>query len=159
MKQASNKERSSDVVAFIKGQHQEIKALFAQVLEARDGNRARLFTQLKTLMTAHEAAEEQVVHSEARKTIAGGPAEVAQREKEEAGAKAALAALSKLVVTSPKFESELRALQTAVLSHAASEETEELDPLAKKLDWEKLVAMRKQVEVVESSSGARGGAR
>jgi hemerythrin superfamily protein len=108
MKQNSMNERPINVIAFIKGQHEEIKALFAQVLEAQDAKREGLFTQLKTLLTVHEAAEEKIVHSEAKKVIAGGAAEVAAREKEEAAAKDALTALSKLDAASPEFEMKLR---------------------------------------------------
>ncbi len=107
-------------------------------------------------MSAHEAAEEKVVHPEAKHTIAGGDAEVAARVNEEREAKKALAALSELDVASDEFEAKIRKLQSAVLAHAKSEEKEEFDKLAGKLDERKLKEMRKAVEAVEAGASAHG---
>jgi hemerythrin superfamily protein len=103
-------------------------------------------------MAAHEAAEEEVVHPAAKRAITGGAGEVAARLKEEDEAKQALAALEQLDVESKEFESKLRTLQKAVLAHAKSEETQEFDKLAEKLDTKELQAMRKQAEEVEKES-------
>jgi hemerythrin superfamily protein len=149
---------SRDVIGFLKGQHEQIKGLFEQVLAAKGSAREKSFTTLKALMTAHEAAEEEVVHPAAKRAIAGGPAEVAARLKEEGEAKKALSALDKLDVGSKEFESKLRTLQKAVLAHAHSEETKEFDKLAEKLDKAELKAMREKAEDVEAESGnARAG--
>jgi hemerythrin superfamily protein len=148
---------SGDVIGFLKGQHEQIKGLFEQVLAAKGSAREKSFTTLKDLMAAHEAAEEEVVHPAAKRVIAGGPAEVAARLKEENEAKKALAALEKLDVESKEFESKLRTLQKAVLAHAASEETKEFDKLAQELDTDELKAMREEAEEVEGKSASTGG--
>jgi hemerythrin superfamily protein len=151
MNQSSNA-HSRDVIGFLKTQHEQIKELFGQVLAAKGAEREESFTTLKTLMAAHEAAEEEVVHPAAKRAITGGAGEVAARLKEEDEAKQALAALEQLDVESKEFESKLRTLQKAVLAHAKSEETQEFDKLAEKLDTKELQAMRKQAEEVEKES-------
>ncbi len=147
---------SGDVIGFLKGQHEQIKRLFEEVLAAKGPAREKAFTTLSELMTAHEAAEEEVVHPAAKRVIAGGPAEVAARLKEEKEAKEALSALVKLDAGSREFETRFRTLQKAVLAHAASEEAKEFDKLAEKLDTEELQAMREEAEEVEGKSANAG---
>jgi hypothetical protein len=159
-KETSMNHRSSssspDVIGFLKSQHEQIKGLFEQVLTAKGPARKECFITLKTLMAAHEVAEEKIVRPAAKRAIAGGRAEVSARLHEEDDAKKALAALEKLDVGSKEFESELRSLQKAVLSHAHSEETEEFGKLAEKLDTNKLHAMREQAEDGGAGIGGHG---
>ena len=54
-----------------------------------------------------------------------------------------------------EFETKLRALERDVLAHAEHEENEELPGLAAKLDKEKLVRMRKAVQLAESFAPTR----
>jgi hemerythrin superfamily protein len=143
---------SKDVVGFLKSQHAQIKTLFEQVIAETGSERLNSFAHLKRLMAAHEAAEEQVVHPTAKAAIAGGPAEVATRTKEEREAKRALSELAVLDVSSPEFETKIRVLQSAVLAHASSEEREEFDKLEKKLSESKLKDMRVEVERVEAAA-------
>lgn len=154
MIQDSKMTGSRDVIGFLKNQHEQIKALFESVLAASGSERATGFAKLKNLMAAHEAAEETVVHPAAERTLSGGHAEVAARLKEEAKAKEALSTLATLDVNSTDFESKLRTLQKAVLSHAESEEKEEFDRLATQLGDKELKDMRKAVEVVEAQTGS-----
>jgi hemerythrin superfamily protein len=146
---------SKDVIGFLKGQHEQIKGLFENVVAARGAEREKIFFQLKSLLSAHEAAEEKVVHPAAKQTLPGGPAEVAARVGEETEAKKAVAALSQLDVSSDEFETKIRKLQSAVLAHAASEEKEEFDKLADELDEKELKDMRKAVESVEAGASAQ----
>jgi hemerythrin superfamily protein len=157
--QNSRNTSANNVIGFLKEQHEKIKELFEQVFASHGADREKLFTQLKTLMTVHEAAEERIVHPEAKSAIAGGTSEVAAREMEEAKAKSTLTALSKLDLASSEFETMLMTLQKAVLAHARSEEDQEFDKLGEKLDPRKLVEMRKQVEAVERTSATSGNAR
>jgi hemerythrin superfamily protein len=151
----TNATESRDVIGFLKGQHELIKGLFERVLAAEGRERAAVFSQLKDLMSAHEAAEEEVVHPAAERALSGGPTEVAARVKEEIEAKAALEVLQNLDVTSSEFETKFRKLQKAVLAHAKSEEKEEFDKLANKLDDKQLKDMRKAVQAVEAGAVAR----
>jgi hemerythrin superfamily protein len=152
MNHGSRIKGSTDVIDFLKSQHEQIKTMFEEVIAAKGPARERLFGNLQDLMTAHEAAEEKVVHPAAKRAIDGGAAEVAQRLAEEDEAKETLAALDKLDVNSREFEAKFRKLQSAVLKHAKSEEKEEFDELAGKLDEGKLMAMREQVVAAEADA-------
>jgi hemerythrin superfamily protein len=145
---------SKDVIGFLKAQHEQIKWLFEKVVAARGEAREALFAQLKSLLSVHEAAEERIVHPEAKRAIKDGPMEVAARTNEEKEAKKALAALGQLDVASDEFETKIRDLQSAVLAHADSEEKEEFDKLASKLDAGKLKDMREALEAVEAGASA-----
>jgi len=141
---------SKDVIGFLKGQHHQIKGIFEEVIAATGSTREKIFHDLQALMSAHETAEEKVVHPTAKHILRGGPAEVAARLAEETEAKKTLAALDKLDVESPEFETKIRELQSAVLAHAKSEEKEEFDKLQVTLAPAKLKDMRKDVEAVEA---------
>jgi hemerythrin superfamily protein len=141
-----------DVISFLKGQHKQIKGLFEDVISARGSERERIFTDLKKLMSAHEAAEEKIVHPAAKVALKDGDAEVAARLAEETEAKRTIAALEKLDVRSEEFEGKIRKLQGAVLAHASSEEKEEFDELATKLDASKLREMGAQVVAAEADA-------
>jgi hemerythrin superfamily protein len=142
-------DNGKDVVLFLKGQHTRIKGLFDAVLIERGKAREEAFAQLRRLMAIHETAEEEVVHPAARRALANGEAIVAARLHEENQAKTALAAIEKLDVGSPEFEAKLRSLRDDVVAHAESEEKEEFDKLADKLDAAKLQRMRSAVEMAE----------
>lgn len=155
MNHASSNSGSHDIIGFLRNQHAEIKGMLEQVLATQGPDRKKTFTTLKTFMAAHEAAEETVVHPAAKRTIAGGPAEVAARLAEEKEAKKALSMLEKLDVGSSEFESKFRTLQKAVLAHAKAEEAEEFEKLAEKLDVSALEEMRSEAEKVEGESASR----
>ncbi len=143
---------SKDVIGFLKGQHEQIKEMFEEVIAAEGRERAKIFHDLRALMAAHEAGEAKVVHPAARLAITGGEAEVAARLAEENEAKKTLAALDALDVRSAEFETKIRKLQSAVLAHASAEEKEEFDKLAGELDEGKLKAMRELVVAAEADA-------
>jgi len=145
----------SSVIAFLKGQHQEIKELFAKVFDAEGEARAESFYELRRLMSRHEAAEEQIVHPTARSVLPNGVEMIAKRLDEEEEAKRSLVELESLDVSSPDFEAKLRELQGAVLAHAKSEEIEEFDRLAAALDEKQLYRMRTEVETAEAEAPTR----
>src|SRR5438477_12404382 len=87
-----------DVIAFIKSQHQQVKALFAAVLGSRGEARAKSFFELRRLMAVHETAEEEIIHPAARRVLERGQAIVPARLAEEKQAKEALIALEALDV-------------------------------------------------------------
>jgi hemerythrin superfamily protein len=152
MNQEAKRREPRDVISFLKGQHKRIKTLFARVIEAEGDERATVFVELQDLLAAHEEAEEEVVHPAAERRLANGPAEVRAREKEEAEAKEALSMLAGLDVDSSDFDTQIRKLEKAVLAHAKSEENEEFDKLADKLDESELQRMRTTVQVVEAQA-------
>src|ERR1044071_9234155 len=79
-----------DVVAFLKDQHQEIKARFGEVLALEGEDRQSAFMELRRLLAVHETAEEEIVHPAARSNLPDGEAIVEARLKEENEAKQVL---------------------------------------------------------------------
>ena len=146
---------AQDVVVFLKAQHEQIKALFTQVLAASGDAREKSFVQLRRLLAVHETAEEQVVHPRARSEIDNGATIVEARLREEHEAKEALTELEKLPVDSAEFESKLRSLQSDVLKHAAAEEQQEFARLEAELDDEQLHGMRNAVKMAEVMAPTR----
>ena len=83
-----------DVVEFLKGQHNQIKDMFDDVLYASESKaREKAFVDLRQLLAVHETAEEMVVHPRARGELADGDAIVDARLKEEHEAKQQLSQL------------------------------------------------------------------
>jgi len=140
----------TDVVSFLKGQHQEVKALFEAVISASGKEREQAFFRLRRLMAVHETAEEEIVHPAARRTLENGEAIVRQRLQEENQAKQELSKLEKLDVSSGEFDAGIRRLRAAVIAHAESEEQEEFDVLGAALEPERLERMRKAAQFAES---------
>ena len=145
----------SDVVGFLKGQHEQIKSLFEQVIAGVGSDREQAFVQLRRLLAVHETAEEEIVHPRAKREIADGDAIVGARLKEEHEAKDMLAELEKLDVASPEFEKKIRSLQSDVLAHAEAEEQKEFARLESELDDEQLQRMRKAVEFAKKTAPTR----
>jgi hemerythrin superfamily protein len=144
-----------DVVTFLTGQHEQIKALFEDVVQASGEQRTTAFTALRRLLAVHETAEEEIVHPRARREIDGGEDIVGARLKEENEAKQTLAALEKMDVDSAEFETMFRELQADVLTHAKAEEEQEFSRLAAELDAAELERMRNAVKLAESVAPTR----
>jgi hemerythrin superfamily protein len=144
-----------DVVAFLKEQHNEVKTLLEAVSNARGPARAKAFFNLRRTLAVHETAEEEIVHPAARRALPNGAEVVDARLREENAAKIALTKLEKLEVDSPEFEKGFQALKSDVLAHAESEEREEFDRLADKLEPARLERMRRAVELAESVAPTR----
>ncbi len=142
---------ASDVIGFLKQQHEQIKALFVEVLATHGSQREKSFDRLCQLMEMHEAAEEEVVHPVAKRARAVGEAVVAARLHEESAAKKALAELEKLDIGSTEFGTKLLALQTAVLAHAQAEERQEFEKLANEVNEKELRRMREAVQAAETA--------
>lgn len=145
----------SDVVAFLKGQHQEIRALFNQVDATEGEEREDAFYALRRLLAVHETAEEEIVHPVARRTLSNGEAVISARLREENEAKKVLAELEKLDLDSAEFDTQFATFMASVLLHAESEEREEFERLADSLDQSRLDGMRKAVKLAESIAPTR----
>ena len=151
----SQVDSARDVVVFLKAQHEQIKALFVQVLATSGDERERAFVQLRRVLAVHETAEEEVVHPRARTEIDNGATIVDARLQEEHEAKEALAELEKLAVDSAEFDAKLRSLQRDVLEHAEAEEQQEFARLEVALDDEQLHRMRNAVKMAEAMAPTR----
>lgn len=147
---------ADDVVQFLVGQHNEIKRLFAEALQASDGDgRDVAFMNLRRLLAVHETAEEIVIHPLVRRKVAFGDAIVDARLKEEHEAKEHLAELESMDVDSGEFTKLLGELQSAVLDHAEHEENEEFRKLAEDLDAGQLKRLEKAVRAAEKLAPTR----
>jgi hemerythrin superfamily protein len=144
-----------DVVEFLIGQHERIKALFSEVLTASGEARRDRFTELRRLLAVHETAEEEIVHPRARRELPDGEDVVDARLREENEAKQALTQIEKLDVNSPEFEKAFQELQAEVLNHAQAEEQQEFGKLAAEVDADDLARMRRAVEMAESMAPTR----
>jgi len=144
-----------NVIDVIKAQHQQIKGMLEDTLSASGEERERLFKKVKTLMGAHEAAEEAIVHPVSRNQIVNGDSIVAEHLIEEDEARTALSALEKLRVDSAEFQAQLTELKQAVVKHAESEESKEYNPLATGLGTAELERMGQDFEARTRDAGGK----
>lgn len=145
----------SDVVSFLKGQHEQVKTMFGQVLASRGKARAESFYALRRMLAVHETAEEEIVHPAARSALPNGDRVIEARLREEKEAKKALAELEGLELDSAEFEAKFRTLETNVIAHAESEEREEFERLGSLLDQSRLARMKKAAEFAEAVAPTR----
>ncbi len=118
---------NEDVIIVLERQHERIKELLAQVKSAQGDHRQQTFDELRTLLAAHETAEEMVLRPVSR-TYAGGDVADA-RNAEESEANHVLADLEKLDVDSSDFEQMFARFADAVVQHATHEEQLEFPSL------------------------------
>jgi hemerythrin superfamily protein len=141
---------STDVVTYLTEQHETIKALFIETLDAASAEeRQEAFGRLRTVLAVHETAEEMMVHPRVRRKIDGGDAIVDALLTEEHDSKVALTELEKIPFDTAEFTKELIHLQQAVLAHAEREETEEFPLLEENLSDDELAKLATAVEVAE----------
>lgn len=147
--------RNEDVVALLTNQHEEIKALFARVLDAPADQRRGIFEDLVRLLAVHETAEEELVHPLARSKVRGGESVVDARLAEEKAAKQHLSEIYDMGVDSPQFTGRIEALRDAVLAHAEHEEHEEFQQLRRAVDEERLLKLADAVRMAEKTAPTR----
>jgi hemerythrin superfamily protein len=145
----------ADVVSFLKGQHQEIKALFNQVDATEGDERAEAFYALRRLLAVHETAEEEIVHPVARRALPDGEIIIEARLREENQAKKVLSELEKLDLDSEDFDMLFAEFSASVIEHAEAEERQEFERLADHLDQRRLERMRDAVKLAESVAPTR----
>ncbi|MGP4054088.1 hemerythrin domain-containing protein [Mycobacterium sp. 4D054] len=139
-----------DVVDYLKSQHETIKALFIETLDAADAaSRQDAFTRLRTMLAVHETAEEMVVHPRVRRKAEGGAQIVDERLVEEHDAKVLLRDIEKLPIDSAEFSKSLIHLQAAVLEHAKNEEELEFTALEAAVGDDELAKLADAVAVAE----------
>jgi hypothetical protein len=139
-----------DVVAYLKDQHEAIKALFVETLDATNAqDQQEAFARLRTLLAVHETAEEMMVHPRVRRKIDGGADVADARLTEEHDAKVALGELERIPCGTAEFSKALIHLQAAVLEHARREEDEEFTLLDEQLDDAELAKLTTAVQTAE----------
>jgi hemerythrin superfamily protein len=145
----------TDVVTFLKSQHEDIKAMLDGVQNSLGAQRKEAFLGLRRTLAVHETAEEEIVHPAARHAIPGGEAIVEARLREETAAKKELTELEKLDVDSAEFISRFADLKQAIIAHAEAEEREEFSRLAASIDPDRLARMQKAAIFAEQIAPTR----
>lgn len=147
---------TTDVVDFLKHQHNLIKDMFEDVLHASEPEaRQKAFVELRQLLAVHETAEEMVVHPRARNEVTDGDNIVDARLAEEHEAKQQLSALEKMDIDSKEFLDELTKFRDAVIEHAEREENEEFNKLQIELNAADLERMAGAVRAAEAIAPTR----
>ncbi|SEP82021.1 hemerythrin domain-containing protein [Streptomyces radiopugnans] len=148
-----------DVVALLMRRHEGIRERFDAVeAAAGDDGRRAAFRRLVRLVTAHETAEEEVVHPYARGAVEGGEEIVAARLEEERRTGEALLRLESMDCAGPgraAFVREFAALREVAEAHARAEERYEFPPLEAGSDPEWRRAMARAVRAAESAAPTR----
>jgi hemerythrin superfamily protein len=145
----------TDVVEFLKSQHEQIKSLFAETLEHSGKEREKAFIELRRLLAVHETAEEEVVHPRAKRKIADGDEVVGKLLEEEHEAKTVLGKLEELDLDGDEFTDQLKKLRDAVLDHADHEEKDEFPQLAEELSEKELERLGRAAKLAESIAPTR----
>jgi hemerythrin superfamily protein len=114
-----------DVVELLLDQHRVIRELCEEVSSASGADREQPFRSLLRLLAVHEAVEEELVHPYVKRRVDGATAAVAERVEEEREVNRMLFALDALGPTNPGFEELFARFRTALLAHAAKEESSE----------------------------------
>jgi hemerythrin superfamily protein len=147
---------TQDVITFLVQQHNRIKELFSETINAPDKDkRERKFFELRSLLAVHETAEEMVVHPKARTEIPGGEAIVDARLREENQAKQQLQKIESMNIETTEFTNALIEFQRDVIDHAEHEENEEFNQLSSKLGADDLKKMASAVRAAEAIAPTR----
>ena len=145
----------TDVVAFLKEQHEQIKAGFQRVQSTTGEDRETAFYALRRLLAVHETAEEEIVHPAARQVLPDGDIVVDARLREENQLKQQLSELEEIDVDSSDFISQFSQLEQGVLAHAQKEESEEFDRLRNRIDGPRLERLREAITIAEAIAPTR----
>jgi hemerythrin superfamily protein len=143
-----------DAVEAIKQDHQRMEQVFAK-LEAGDGDRRALLTEVENRLEAHSHAEEQEVYPAIKKAAPDEADEVDHGYDEHSEAESLLHKAISLA-DSPDFDDALQEFLEAVRHHVEEEETELLPALADAVDEAELERLgdafetKRQAELRES---------
>jgi acetyl esterase len=143
-----------DVTQLIARDHREVEALFDQ-LEKNEGDRRRLADKVIGELTAHTAAEEQVVYPAIRDMVPGGGRIADQAVAEHKAMKQDLAKLEQGQPGEQDFENALTALMDHVRDHVPEEENELLPALRSVIGEDKMRELGKIFEDVKGTIPTR----
>lgn len=143
----STMESEDDILAQLLQQHDRIRQLLAETLDADGGAKQECFDELRGLLAVHEAAEEMILRPAAKRVA--GKDEADARNEEESRAIEVLAELEGLDVHSNEFNARLIAFQQAVEDHTQREEHEEFPAIRARCDIEDRRTMGRRLRMVE----------
>lgn len=145
-----------ELVSTLTEQHRHIKTLMETVSTSQDTARSDAFAELCYFLAAHEAAEEECIHSAAQELMEGDTTVVDQRIEEEDQAGQAIAELERLGTDSSDFPDKFEMFRRAVIAHAEAEEHEELPKLGGTLDATDVTRMREALSRVPDLASRNG---
>ena len=137
-------------------QHHHIKTLMETVVASGEASREPAFAELCRFLAAHEAAEEECIHTPAKRRLDGDTTVVDRRVEEEDEAGKAIAELERLGTKSPEFPDKFERFRRAVIAHAEAEEHEELPRLSGTLDEVEVTRMQKALSRVPGMASRNG---
>lgn len=146
----TSQDDSLDVVALLRRQHGELRALMADIAQATPSSRPLAFDPFVRLMAVHETAEEMVVYPALGQCGPGAERVVELRKVEEDAGKKMLAHLEELGTDSIDFLPTFSELRIAVEQHALAEEQEVFPLLMAHLDADELQRLAAGVQFAES---------
>ena len=136
-------------------QHRHIKTLMETVVVSEEA-REPAFAELCRFLAAHEAAEEECIHTPAKRELDGDTTVVDLRMEEEDEAGKAIAELEQLGTKSPEFQDKFEKFRQAVIAHAEAEEHEELPRLSGTLDEFEVTRMQEALSRVPDLASRNG---
>ncbi|MEP7369331.1 MAG: hemerythrin domain-containing protein, partial [Dermatophilaceae bacterium] len=137
-------------------QHAHIKDLMETVVAREGAERVTAFAELCRFLAAHEAAEEECIHTPAKEELDGDTTVVDQRVEEEDQAGKAISELERLDPDSEAFREGFEQFRRAVIAHAEAEEHEELPRLRGRLDQYEVTRTQEALSRVSDLASRNG---
>jgi hemerythrin superfamily protein len=122
------------VTSTLTEQHHHIKTMMQTVVDRDGSDRQEAFAELCHFLAAHEAVEEEYIHTCAKEQLDGETDVVDRRIEEEHKAGNVIDELERLDAESREFEEKFEMFRRAVEAHAEAEEREEFPELRVTLD-------------------------
>jgi hemerythrin superfamily protein len=140
---------NGDVIAGLEQDHQQIRSLLQQIQSTQDAaQREPLFHQLGSLLTIHNAVEENLVYP-ALQDISKRPQDAAQLYRQQDDSKVLFFALDALPKNSPEFNTQFVAFRNAVLAHIEQEERTDF-PIVRSTASQKLADLTSKANLLRT---------
>jgi hemerythrin superfamily protein len=146
-----------DAIELLKGQHQEVKALFKKIEKAEDDAKEELFEQIADALAVHAAIEEKHFYPATKNARTE---ELLQEAVEEhLAVKRIIADLLKMSPGDPQFDAKIAVLKENVEHHVEEEEGDLFPKASKMLKKDELedlgVVMEDLAEELKASGAPR----
>jgi hypothetical protein len=138
-----------DVIHVLLPQHDEMRRLCADIRQASDTDKKRLFAELYQLVNVHELGDLAVVHPAARRNTANGNTVAVDCMTEGGDIARALAELHALGVEHATFDSKFAIVHQAIHDHTAHEERDEFPILRRYVSTQRLHMMAGELHDIE----------
>jgi hemerythrin superfamily protein len=145
-----------DVVDELTADHNEVRALLAQVVETADPQARRDMVDTATAeLVRHSVAEEMYVYPAMRDHVSNGEQTVDDDTREHKAIEQTLKDLERVDASEPRFIELVRQLRGLLEQHATSEETSQFPALRAAVPRETLVELREKVDSAKKLAPTR----